>query len=362
MNTLFDKDEIFRWKEYWNNFPEFSQDDLKVFKQLIVSFATEEDFRDFVKLINSKIKYSTKSIWFPHRENHNAIDYLWVSEKKIIPQYPIYIISLGRWESRLTSKCLEKMDIDYKICIEPKEYEQYAAVINPNKILVLPENFSETRKSGGIPVRNWVWEHAIQSGAKKHWILDDNIRDFRHLNYNRRYRINSGAVFKIIEDFCDQFENIGMAGMDYMYFANEKVSKEPFLLNTRIYSHILIDNSLDFRWRGKYNEDTDLSLRVLKSGLCTVLFKYILSDKQSTLTMKGGNTDSVYAGTDKRKEFAESLIEQHPDVAKIVWRFNRWHHEVDYSRFMKFNKLIRKSDEIQTFDYGLKLIRVNNID
>jgi hypothetical protein len=31
----------------------------------------------------------------------------------------------------------------------------------------------------------------------------------------------------------------------------------------------------------------------------------------------------------------------HPDVAEVVWRFNRWHHHVDYTPF-KRNPLIRR--------------------
>ena len=54
------------------------------------------------------------------------------------PQYPIYIISKGRWESRKTSRALEKMNVPYHIVIESQEYDQYASVIDPKKILVLP--------------------------------------------------------------------------------------------------------------------------------------------------------------------------------------------------------------------------------
>jgi hypothetical protein len=55
--------------------------------------------------------------------------------------------------------------------------------------------------------------------------------------------------------------------------------------------------------------------------------------------MKGGNTDTIYSETDNRKEFAESLKEQHPEDVKIVWRYNRWHHEVDYTPYR--NNLLR---------------------
>ena len=56
----------------------------------------------------------------------------------MIPKFPIYIISKGRWETRMTSKALEKMGVPYSIVIEPQEYDNYASVIDPKKILVLP--------------------------------------------------------------------------------------------------------------------------------------------------------------------------------------------------------------------------------
>jgi len=49
----------------------------------------------------------------------------------------------------------------------------------------------------------------------------------------------------------------------------------------------------------------------------------------------------VYDGGSKRKEFAESLQRQHPDVVKVVTKFGRFHHQVDYSPY-KQNALIRK--------------------
>lgn len=69
------------------------------------------------------------------------------------PKYPVYIISKGRHESRLTSKALEVMNVPYHIVIEPQEYDLYASVIDPKKIKVLP--FSNLGQ-GSIPARNWV--------------------------------------------------------------------------------------------------------------------------------------------------------------------------------------------------------------
>ena len=285
------------------------------------------------------------------------------------PKYPVYIISKGRWESRLTSKALERMQVPYHIIIEPQEYEQYAAVINPAKIYVLP--FSNLGQ-GSIPARNWVWEHAISIGAERHWILDDNIDDFYRWYKNERIRVSDGTTFRAAEDFVDRYTNVAMAGMQYFYFAVTSLTnaiRKPFLLNTRVYSCILLKNDLPYRWRGRYNEDTDLSLRILKDGWCTVLFYAFLADKITTLTMKGGNTDELYKGVnvedkmqDGRWLMAESLRQQHPDVTKVVRKWGRWQHQVDYRPFKK-NKLIRKPGvEIPqgVNNYGMRLVHLDD--
>jgi len=259
------------------------------------------------------------------------------------PDYPVYIISKGRWESRLTSKTLEKMKVPYNIVIEPQEYDNYASVINPNKILVLP--FSNLGQ-GSVPARNWIWEHSISIGEDRHWILDDNIRYFYRMNRRIRQRVLDGTIFKIAEDFINRYTNIAIAGFNYNMFAVTSLTSKgnpPYLLNTRIYSCILIKNDLPYRWRGRYNEDTDLSLRILKDGYCTILFNAFLCGKQATMTMKGGNTESLYnlKNEDGRLLMAQSLRKQHPDVVKITRKWGRWQHQVDYRKFKK-NRLIKK--------------------
>ena len=235
------------------------------------------------------------------------------------PRYPIYVISKGRWEPRLTARALLERSIPFRIVIEPQELDQYAAVIDPGKILVLP--FSNLGQ-GSIPARNWVWEYSVSEGYARHWILDDNMAQFFRLHRNVKWRTTDGASFAAIEDFADRYENVALAGMQYDFFTPRKQKHPPVILNTRIYSCILIKNDLLFRWRGRYNEDTDLSLRVLKAGFCTVLFNTFLAKKRPTMEGKGGNTDELYQG-DGRLLMAKSLQQQHPDVTKVVWKWGR---------------------------------------
>lgn len=282
------------------------------------------------------------------------------------PKYPIYIISKGRWKSRYTSKALEKMKTPYRIVVEPSEYDNYKEVIDSKKILKLPSNFSELNL-GGIPVRNWVWRHSINEGHKRHWIIDDNIQDFYRLNHNKRLHVASGTIFKCAEDFVDRYTNVPMAGFNYNTFAIPVKRLPPFHLNTRIYSCILLSNEIEHRWRGRYNEDTDLSLRILKDGYCTILFNAFLCDKTETMRMTGGNTDKLYQQNDEqdgRKLMTESLVKQHPDVVRMVYRWDRWTHSVNYKKFKLNNKLIKKPGiniKKGINNYGMKLIQLEEV-
>jgi hypothetical protein len=342
--TLFDVPRM--QEEHWVGMPSFQHNDLMPWKSLTVHFRNRADRNDFATLLGQSITDRTRSLWHPQLEISHLVAKSYVASDPKNPRYPVYIISKGRADSRLTSKALEKMDVPYHIVVEPQEYDDYAAVIDPAKILVLP--FSNLGQ-GSIPARNWVWDHAVASGAEKHWILDDNIRSFHRYEDNQLYRVADGTIFFAAEEFTDRYENVALSGMQYFLFIVRKDHHyPPFYLNTRIYSCILIKNDLQWngepmRWRGRWNEDTDLSLRVLKDGWCTVLFNAFICDKQSTMLMKGGNTEDYQKSEDAREAATRVLLEEHPDVARETYKWGRVHHHVDYRPFKK-RKLILKED------------------
>jgi hypothetical protein len=322
------------WAEHWDEtLPEFVQKDAKPHSTLNVQFRTAEDRREFLSLVGAD-PTRARGIWYPLRAKKN---YKPNGDEAAVPtgRYPIYVISKGRADTRLTSRALEHLGLDYSIVVEPQERAAYARHIDEDKILTLP--FSDLGQ-GSIPARNWVWDHAVQSGAARHWILDDNIRNFARLNQNENRMVHGENPFIPCEQFVDRYTNVGLAGLHYRGFASYKDKLPPYRLNTRIYSCILINHEVPFRWRGRYNEDTDLSLRVLKAGWVTVILLAYLIDKAATMTMQGGNTDELYSG-DGRLQMAESLREQHPDVVAVTEKWGRKQHHVDYSPF-RFNKLI----------------------
>lgn len=253
------------------------------------------------------------------------------------------------------------MGVPYRIVVEPQEADNYAQFIDRDNILVLP--FSNLGQ-GSIPARNFVWDYAQANGDAWHWLLDDNINGFERLHRNERVRVQTGSIFRAAEDFVTRYENVSMAGFEYRQFSGgARRKKPPYRLNTRVYSCSLINTNAPYRWRGKYNEDTDLSLRMLKDGWVTVLFHAFLQNKAGTMLMKGGNTDEVYVDKERR-EFAESLREQHPDVVKVVRRYGRWHHDVNYAPFEN-NALKRRADVIipqGVNEFGMILIEEDRVE
>ena len=281
------------------------------------------------------------------------------------PEYPIYIVSKGRWKSRLTSRALEYMKVPYHIIVEEAEYEEYAKVIDKDKILITPEKYNteydvfwddDDSRLGPGAARNFAWQHSIEQGYDWHWVMDDNLDAFHRLNNNIKSEVLSGTIFKCMEDFVMRYDNVAIAGPNYYSFCKANDAVPPFVKNTRIYSCLLIRNDIPYKWRGRYNEDTDICLRALKDGWSTIQFNAFLQGKVTTQRMKGGNHQQFYEkdGTYLKSKMLEDM---HPDVAKVVWRFNRWHHHVDYRPF-KNNRLKCKENIVipqEVNNYGMAL-------
>ena len=194
------------------------------------------------------------------------------TDQEMKPKYPIYIVSKGRWENPLTAKFMKEDGLDFKILVEPQEYEAYCNSVGEQYVLQLP---FENKGLGSYPARNYAWKHSIQNGHDKHWIFDDNIRGMRRLHKGKRIPVDSKIALVCMEEFASRYTNLAIAGFNYTYFVPNG-TKKPMALNVHVYSSLLIKNDIPFRWRLKYNEDVDLCLQVLHNGYCTVLFNALL--------------------------------------------------------------------------------------
>ena len=342
--------------EHYSNLPEFKwSDNLRNRFLYEVQFRNQNERDVLFQSFNQK---QTKRNYIYHElDSVSSNEYVYT--EKIQPKYPVYVITKGRWEKSYTIDTLEDMGIDFYICVEPKEYYNYCEnpKVDKDKILVLPENFSE-QGNGAVPVRNFVWEHSVQQGHPKHWQLDDNILWFYRWNNNQQLKVRDGVFFRMMEDFSDRYENIGLTSCQYKSFIPAiDTGREEFLVNTRAYSCILIntellDKRLDERWRGRYNDDTDLSLRVLSTGdVCTVNFNSLLSGKQTSGSMKGGMAEIYdnHSHNGYMKKF-NALKDNWGDIVKLTnkrHKDGRPHHIIEYTKLFKQTLVLKDGVEFE---------------
>lgn len=275
-----------------------------------------------------------------------------------LPRYPIFIPTKGRADRCLTAHFLMKDQVPFQLVVEPQEVEAYAARFGEDRVLVLP--FSN--QGSVIPARNWIKDHSAAAGHMRHWQLDDNMRMVYRWFRGKLIPCRAGVAFRVTEDFVDRYTNVAIAGLNYEMFATQgKVP--PFYLNVHVYSCSLILNSLPHRWRGRFNEDTDLCLQVLSDHWCTILMNAFVADKVPTMTIKGGNTDEIYQD-DGRAHMARSLERMWPGVVTTRRRYHRPQHVVRDAWAGFDTPLLRRTDlEIDPTpnEYGMQLEQVKPI-
>lgn len=258
---------------------------------------------------------------------------------------PVFIPSKSRATTQLTSGSLSALGIPHTIIVEASQLAEYEAnrtsharyvVLDPEYqrrfSRLLPDDVAPGYGAG--PARNMAWDLAVAAGARWHWVMDDNIRGFWRMNHNRKIPIEGKAgarALEAMEDFAARYENVVMAGPHYYMFGSRKSRNPPFAFNSRVYSCNLIRTDIPFRWEGRYNDDTDLSLRILRAGYATVLYRTFLAWKMTTMTMKGGYAEDYVR--DGRLLATKVLVERHPEFARLTRKWDRWHHHVDYRPF-----------------------------
>ena len=375
--------DISAWPIKFKDIPDFgfNDEDWCLIIVMFDSVKNEEAFWTHIKNnpasgINYIPNEITKSFWLPEKAPKPTTHHRWVSDLPLeqqLPQYPIYVLSKGRYEKRLTADALNEMGCPFKMIIEDCEKELYKGSEKyPTDYLIMPPEL-DNKGCGSITARNFAWAHSMDNKFDKHWVMDDNMNGFFRFHKNQRIKCVSPIAIKQCEIITSQYDNVFLSGLQYKSFCPEICkNKANVIINTRIYSCILIRNDLDTklnteRWRGKYNEDTDLSLRVLKSGGCNLLLQNFLCDKQTTMSCKGGNTDEIYSEKiDGLKLKYDSLYAQHPDVVKPSKKFSKTlHHQVDYSKWsnnpLKLNEceIVSGSQTLADInEYGLKIIEL----
>ena len=259
-------------------------------------------------------------------------------------KYPIFIPSRHRADIAGTAQILEKAGVpDFRFIVEGEDVSAYADRFGSERVVKLERCYQEEYETcddlglslsvGPGAARNMAWDIAISEGSDWHWVIDDNliVTLFRYGSDGFTMIKDGVRWFDELETLLTGFTNVVMGGPHCEFFiAHRHANVRRFSPNTRIYSFNLIRNDIPFRWRGRWNEDTILSLDILKAGFATLLSNEYLMKKARTQFVKGGNTEVFYKhGTGPKSRMLKIV---YPEYVDIVTRFRRIHHYVDYRK------------------------------
>lgn len=295
-----------------------------------------------------------------------------MADPQILPKYPVYILSKGRYQfdRALTARSLAGDGVPFILAVETHQVDQYRALCEQ---LNVPTSYVhdigfDNLGMGCSSVRNWITDHARDNGWERQWQLDDNSRGFYRTYRGKRLPCRAGIALRVCEEFTDRYENVALSGVNYDMFTVN--TTKPFVTNCHVYSCTLVNTAITARWRGPYNEDTDMCLQVLADGWCTILLNAYSIKKVAAF--KPGGKRNVLGGmsdlyeADGRLRMARNLERWWPGVVTTERRFKRPQHVVR-DQWRKFDTPLRLKPGIDLAalpavdEYGMRLERVAEI-
>jgi hypothetical protein len=254
-------------------------------------------------------------------------------------RYPVYIPSKGRPGGVKVAEALGDCGIDYKIVVEPAQYDAYEEIHGGDRLLTLPED-----GQGIAYARQWIKEHCAD---EYHWQLDDDKSFKKRVKQNGKWKevsATAGEVMGEIETYVGEYGNVAIAGPKTAAYSSgtdkDADGGGKILFNRQVCSFLLIKTSQAAAFRAGTIEDTDYNLQVLTgrdgqdSGSkhrgtpeCTALFHRLLV-KGPSGSKKGGNHDGLYYG--RRGELRAELARRWPAMkfsenAKGTFSSREWH-------------------------------------
>jgi hypothetical protein len=237
-------------------------------------------------------------------------------------KYTIYIASKGR-PNNTTATVLKSVGLDYKIVIEPQDYDSYCKVHSPDKLVLLDKN------DGGLRyARKFIKQYSRSANEEKHWEFDDDLEKFfiRPRGTNKNIVADPLLCISIVEHCMDMFSNVAISGIcssAYAFSKNYAVQK-----NRHVYQCVLYENSISVDANCACAiEDWDHTFRVLGAGYCTLAFHHIMQQCTPTMKLPGGATTTVYAGNNRKLAYEEFIklwpgrfiVKEYPTSVK-QWR------------------------------------------
>ena len=244
------------------------------------------------------------------------------------PSRTVYIPSKDRADNTRTPGTLSSAGIDnWFIVVEPQDAETYQET-HGHHVLVLPEN-----NRGLAYSRAWIKNHSRSKGESWHWQMDDDVKSFKVRQDDKNIKVNPQQVLVPIEEYCFEFDNIGIAGPIQDTFAFAQTKEVRF--NKIVCGCLFVNNHTDALWEPGVIDDMDYSFQLLMDGWVTVSFSRGMFEVLPNGKTAGGNQHDMYKN---RNQIVLNTTTKWADLLELDSNKDPWTYNYK-QRMNKFNKL-----------------------
>tara|TARA_R110000787_G_scaffold54657_1_gene126942 strand:- start:1016 stop:1789 length:774 start_codon:yes stop_codon:yes gene_type:complete len=244
----------------------------------------------------------------------------------------LLIPSKERAEKNYLYNQIQENNVEYKIFVEPQDYNKYIEIHDQKNIVIIEQN-----NMGIAYVRNSILSWAVSNNIKRYWTLDDDIGSFYHREGTKMIKDNINVLEKAEKQFIEN--DFGIYALEYQQFAWSAGERE-FSKNSYMDCCVCIDvekakkSNIKYRTKFALKEDRDFAMQFIKNGYETARSTLYAFSCPKNGSNKGGLYE-VYSYNDREKETAavKRLIEEWGDHcvkliekkdgridAKIFWK------------------------------------------
>lgn len=229
--------------------------------------------------------------------------------------YPIFITTKGRAGACYTQPLLDDSGLSYTMVVDPSEAAAYASDYPGGDCLPVPSD-----DYGLGPTRQFLRDHARATGLEAYWIMDDDVKDFRHFTQpgtSEFEHASAGESINALEAEFDSHPRVAIAAFNWQQYAWRALLKGPYTLNTRAYLCALHRTTpINYHPQFEVKSDVAFVLEHLAKGYDTLLYHEYAFNTPGMTQFAGGCSPAYQSGVQNNE--AVMLNVMYPDFTRIV--------------------------------------------
>ena len=197
------------------------------------------------------------------------------------------------------------------------------------------DNFGfEKMPSGAVPVRNATIAISQLRGERRHWQLDDDYTGFALTNANlvKKKGLNGRELQWWMCRIAKFADSISIPNCGFALGTIESAPENALKLGTRVFNaHNQSSTGLATRWRSRLNDDLINAIDTHRLGQKVEYSFLFLALTMPPSQQEEGGLSDIYRdeGTVRKSAYPILLA---PNAAKLVIKFGRYHHAVNWKK------------------------------